>query len=251
MVQSINLKALTTMASVIRRPYLASPHVHVATISEVDFAAMRDRCGIRAVVFDKDNTLTAPYALSTHPRASRGLQHALDVFGPHRVAIMSNSAGTTADDPGYAHALEIERSMGVRVIRHDEKKPGGLHEVMAHFNNNNNTSNDDNDTVVDDPRQLCMVGDRLLTDVVFGNLYGMLTVHCLPLCTGDDNKQDNKIASTIRTVENLSMYGNWFGGRMVRSRTRPHSLWPGEDECPLVLSLASEKVETNEEETTA
>lgn len=33
MVQSINIKALTTLASVVRRPYLAAPHVFVPTVS--------------------------------------------------------------------------------------------------------------------------------------------------------------------------------------------------------------------------
>lgn len=222
MVQSINIKALTTLASVVRRPYLISPHIHVASISEIDFTAMRDQCGIRAVIFDKDNTITAPYDLTTHPKASAGLKHALDAFGSSHVAILSNSAGTK-DDPGYEHAIEIEREMGISVIRHDEKKPGGLSEVMSHFSG------------IDDPSQLCMVGDRLLTDVVFGNLYGMLTVHCLPLCSGKENARDNKIASGVRTAENLTLYGNWFGGKMIRKRTLSHATWAGEEECPLVF----------------
>ena len=187
MVQSINTKALVTLASVIRRPYLAAPHVHVATISDVNYTAMRDQCGIKAVVFDKDNTLTAPYATEVHPNAEVGLRTALDVFGQSNVAILSNSAGTK-DDPGYEDAERIEKEMGIAVIRHDEKKPGGLEEVMKHFGDD-----------ISDPSQLCMVGDRLLTDVVFGNLYGMLTVHCDPLCTGEENKNDNKVASVVRT----------------------------------------------------
>lgn len=36
--------------------------------------------------------------------------------------------------------------------------------------------------------ELCFVGDRLLTDVVFGNLNGMLTVHTRPLTLEGDNR---------------------------------------------------------------
>lgn len=36
--------------------------------------------------------------------------------------------------------------------------------------------------------ELCFVGDRLLTDVVFGNLHGMLTVHTRPLTLEGDNR---------------------------------------------------------------
>jgi len=179
-------------------------------------------CNIKAVVFDKDNTLTAPYALEIHSAAQVGFQNALDTFGVEGVAILSNSAGTK-DDADYKDAIEIENSLHIPVIRHDEKKPGGLQEVLQHFQ-------------LEDPSQICMIGDRLLTDVVFGNLHGMLTVHTLPLCSGSDNAGDNKIASSIRTVENAGLYSNWFGGRMIRSRTMPHKYWPGEETCPLIIA---------------
>mmetsp|Transcript_5590 Transcript_5590/g.7954 ORF Transcript_5590/g.7954 Transcript_5590/m.7954 type:complete len:190 (+) Transcript_5590:202-771(+) len=182
---------------------------------------MREKCNIRAVIFDKDNTLTAPYETVTHPDAERGLTNALDVFGKDFVAILSNSAGTK-DDPDYEDAIKIEHDMGIPVIRHDEKKPGGLEEVLKHFN-------------LEDPSQLCMVGDRLLTDVVFGNLHGMLTVHTLPLCKGEDNKKDNKIANAIRVAENKFLYSNWLGGRMIRGKTLSHKFWPGENECSLTF----------------
>lgn len=221
MVQSLNTKALLTLASVVRRPSLLTPHVAVETISQVNFTALKEHCGIRAVVFDKDNTLTAPYKNDVHPNAHEGFAQALEVFGAPNVAILSNSAGTK-DDPEYKDANEIEQAMGIAVIHHDEKKPGGLEEVLSHFS-------------MEDPAELCMVGDRLLTDVVFGNLHGMLTIHTLPLCTGADNQGDNKIAMAIRGVENKALYGNWFGGRWMLNAKRPHKYWPGEAECPLVL----------------
>ena len=221
MVQSINTKALVTLASVIRRPSLLVPHVSVDNVSELNYQAMKERAGIKAVVFDKDNTLTAPYAMEIHPLASEGLAKAKEIFGAENVAIMSNSAGTL-DDPEYEDAKQIEEALGIAVIRHDEKKPGGLNEVLQHFK-------------IQDPASLCMVGDRLLTDVVFGNLYGMLTVHTLPLCRGADNSADNTPAKLIRSVENKGLYGNWFGGRKLMSIKPDHLYWPGEATCSLLL----------------
>jgi len=148
------------------------------------------------------------------------------VFGRKNVAILSNSAGTK-DDPGYEDAKKIESDMGISVIRHDEKKPGGLQEVLDHFD------------TVDDASQLCMVGDRLLTDIVFGNLFGMLTVHVLPLCEGEENKRDNKIASIIRTAENAALYKSWWGGRMVRERTIPHAVWKGDESELIITSIVN------------
>lgn len=238
MVQSINTKALLTLASVIRRPFLASPHVHVPTISDVNYQSMKDHCGIKAIIFDKDNTLTAPYATEIHELAAVGLRNALEVFGHDNVAILSNSAGTK-DDKNYEDAIKIERDLGINVIRHDCKKPGGLEEVLQHFERNGNG--------VKDATELCMVGDRLLTDVVFGNLYGMLTVHCMPLCSGDENKADNKIASVVRNLENKYMYQSRLG-KYTRQKTIPHAVWQGEEKCPLVLQRTIDPKEETKDE---
>jgi phosphatidylglycerophosphatase GEP4 len=209
---------------------------------ELNYTALRDYCGIKAVVFDKDNTLTAPYDLTPHPKAATGLQNALDTFGASKVAILSNSAGT-GDDPNFEDARQIEDSLGISVVRHAEKKPGGLDELMEHFGDE-----------IQDPSEICMVGDRLLTDIVFGNLYGMLTVHCLPLCEGEENAKDNKIANVLRKGENKFMFTDWTGSRMVRSRTIPHSKWKGEDICPLIIlpeiAVDNKGDKTLEEDTT-
>jgi phosphatidylglycerophosphatase GEP4 len=224
MVQSLNTKALATLAYVLRHPTILVPHVSVANVSELNYKAMKEGAGIRAIVFDKDNTLTAPYGLVVHKDAARGLESAKEIFGSENVAIMSNSAGTK-DDPGYEDAKKIEAALGIAVIRHDDKKPGGLDEVLSHFN-------------MDDPAALCMIGDRLLTDVVFGNLYSMLTVHTLPLCKGADNKMDNKPSRLVRYVENKGLYGNWFGSKLLyKQSTSKHKYWPGENDCPLTITI--------------
>mmetsp|Transcript_16761 Transcript_16761/g.25328 ORF Transcript_16761/g.25328 Transcript_16761/m.25328 type:complete len:226 (+) Transcript_16761:88-765(+) len=217
MVQSINAKAILTLASVLRRPYLLVPHVNVSNVSELDYSSLKNY--VDAIVFDKDNTLTAPYENRIHHDASAGLLSAIEVFGEDRVAILSNSAGTK-DDPEYLDAIEIENTLGIKVIRHDEKKPGGLDEVLNHFE-------------MTDPCRICVVGDRLLTDIVFGNLYGMLSVHTLPLCKGEDNKKDNKVADTLRSVENSILYSNWFVGRWLKNSKCTHKFWPGEETNPL------------------
>ncbi|VEU40523.1 unnamed protein product [Pseudo-nitzschia multistriata] len=224
MVQSLNAKALATLAYVLRHPTLIVPHVSVANVSELNYRAMKECAGIRAILFDKDNTLTAPYDMTVHRDAAKGLKRAKEIFGAENVAIMSNSAGTK-DDPGYEDAKMIEEALGIAVIRHDEKKPGGLDEVLKHFD-------------VDDPATLCMVGDRLLTDVVFGNLHSMLTIHTLPLCKGAENRQDNTPSKIIRYIENKGLYGNWFGSRMLyRNHDSKHKYWSGEKEHSLKISI--------------
>lgn len=59
----------------------------------VDWKALRNR-GFEGVVFDKDNTLTAPYALAVWPALGPSLQECQAIF-EGRVALLSNSAGTS------------------------------------------------------------------------------------------------------------------------------------------------------------
>ena len=67
-----------------------------------------------------------------------------------------------------------------------------------------------------DPASLVMVGDRFLTDVVFGNLHGMLTVHTRQLTSVGDNK----VAALMRRLEDrlLAVY------RWLRVRPPVHRL---------------------------
>ena len=57
----------------------------------IDWKVLRDR-GFEGVVFDKDNTLTAPYALAVWPALTASLQECQSVF-EGRIALLSNSAG--------------------------------------------------------------------------------------------------------------------------------------------------------------
>ena len=239
MVQSINTKALLTLASVARRPSLLVPHLSVPTVSAVNYTALQQHAGIEAVVFDKDHTLTAPYVNAIHRLAQTGLEQCVAVFGRDRVAILSNSAGT-GDDIDFVDARALEEALGIAVIRHAEKKPGGLPEVLAHFG-------------LDDPAKICVVGDRLLTDIVFGNLHGMLTVHTqpFPISSSTSNSQeqdtpdrDNWTAKLLRPVENKVLYSNWIGGRALQQRRPPHKYWPGPDVCSLELVRDDECMDT-------
>ncbi len=101
--------------------------------------------------------------------------------------VFSNSAGS-GDDAGYEEAHRIERTLGLPVLRHAHKKPLGFDSVMQHFAalSSPSSSLSPSSTTVTAPSQLAMVGDRYFTDVLFGNLHGMLTIHTsLLTSTGD------------------------------------------------------------------
>lgn len=90
--QRLNLAgvALASRVAVSQR-HLALPHVTVRDIRCVDWAALRAR-GFQGVVLDKDNTITAPYAMAVWPGLVGALEECKAAF-PGAVALLSNSAG--------------------------------------------------------------------------------------------------------------------------------------------------------------
>jgi len=159
---------------------LAVPHFSVADISKINPDALK-AYGFSGIVFDKDNTLTAPYVNEIYPSIKDAFDKYRLVFGD-RMVIMSNSAGTL-DDLDYVDARKIEEALGIQVLRHDRKKPGGIEAVTAFFKCA--------------PQELVMIGDRIFTDVVFGNRYGLLTIHTALLT----EEGDNAAAAKIRKYE--------------------------------------------------
>uniref|UniRef100_K3W758 Uncharacterized protein n=1 Tax=Globisporangium ultimum (strain ATCC 200006 / CBS 805.95 / DAOM BR144) TaxID=431595 RepID=K3W758_GLOUD len=159
--KGLNVRGVTEFCrAVVQKPHLLLPQISVKDLNDVSFQALKDR-GFQGVIFDKDNTLTIPH----HNEIAAHLQTPFDecrqVFGD-RVLIFSNSAGSN-DDPGFAKAREIEAKLHIPVLQHNEKKPGGIAHVQAHFKN-------------EDPTKLIMIGDRYSTDVLFGNMNGLLTI---------------------------------------------------------------------------
>lgn len=201
MSQTFNLEGLlfTPYVLLCKRQWLV-PHFSVADMRCIDPEKLREY-GFKGVVFDKDNTLTAPYVDAIYPSISEHVEHFKSVFG-RNLAIMSNSAGTH-DDHQYESAKRIERNLGITVLRHDEKKPGGIEAVTNYFH--------------EEPHYLVAIGDRVLTDIVFGNRYGMLTILTAPFT----EIGDNKAAAIVRRYERKAVQYLMQQGRTAP----PHQLY--------------------------
>ena len=102
-----------------------------------------------------------------------------------RVAILSNSAGS-GDDEGFVDAARVEAMTGLPVIRHVLKKPACADEVLEFLRPLT-------------AAEVCVVGDRLLTDVLFANQSGMLSILVPPI----DRLRDHPVAILIRLLESL------------------------------------------------
>ncbi|KAL2918573.1 hypothetical protein HK105_201974 [Polyrhizophydium stewartii] len=182
MVQSFNPAGVVGALRVLAAPSSALPHVVVPDVAALGFAALK-AAGFKAIAFDKDNTLTAPYAMHIHPPFEKSWSECIDAFGQDRIAIVSNSAGST-DDKDHAEARKIEAVFGVHVLRHVHKKPAGGEELVAHFGCR--------------PEEIVFVGDRLFTDVLYARRIGALAVLTRQIVTADN---DNWAAKQIRVLE--------------------------------------------------
>ncbi|KAF9577121.1 hypothetical protein BGW38_007873, partial [Lunasporangiospora selenospora] len=174
--QSFNPQGILQSFRVLISPRLMVPNLVVRDIRDINFEQLR-RAGIVAIAFDKDNCLTRPYGLELYPPFTDAWKRCKDVY-KDRVVVVSNSAGTK-DDKDYKEADTIERSLKVHVLRHQEKKPGGGEELLSYLRSKDRDGDMDKESVslaTIEPSQIAVVGDRALTDVVFGNTYGMLTI---------------------------------------------------------------------------
>ncbi|GAB4858195.1 Phosphatidylglycerophosphate phosphatase 1, chloroplastic/mitochondrial [Ancistrocladus abbreviatus] len=182
--QGFNLEGILCSSEVIfKHPNLALPQATVPDIRWINWAELRRR-GFKGVVFDKDNTITLPYLLTLWAPLKPSLQHCKSIFGEENVAIFSNSAGLYEFDPDGSKAREVEREIGIKVIRHRVKKPAGTaEEIEEHFGCA--------------AAMFVMVGDRRLTDVVYGNRNGFLTILSEPLSL----EEEPFVVKQVRKIE--------------------------------------------------
>lgn len=157
--QSFNIAGFvyTPFALFFRKSYLI-PHLSVQSLAQIDPVTLK-KAGIKAILLDKDNTLTIPYGKKIHPSVRKSFAQFKKVFGKN-VAIISNSAGT-ADDPGFKEAQQIEKDLGVKVFKHRLKKPAYLRQIREFKCKR---------------EEIAIIGDRVFTDMVFGNRNGMFTI---------------------------------------------------------------------------
>ena len=218
--QSLSLPGAWTIAGLLllpprRRRELVTPHFHAVSVASIDFEAMR-RAGCRAVVLDKDNTITPPLSRAPPPPPMRdAIRRAQAAFGYENVVVLSNSVGLEsfpgydadeADGAAEADAggpgpdgrpppstppdgvPEAEERLGLRVLRHAFRKPAGAAgELEASLGTGVRAD------------EMLVVGDRVMTDVLFGRRQGCATVLVPPM---DGGAGENLTVRAARAVEN-------------------------------------------------
>ena len=87
-------------------------------ITHIRWEALRKNTPCRYIVFDKDNTLTAPYRNEFYSKQIQDEVVSIKKnFGPNNIVILSNSAGSK-DDHGHKWKREIEKDLDLKVMVH-------------------------------------------------------------------------------------------------------------------------------------
>ncbi|KYQ90536.1 hypothetical protein DLAC_09161 [Tieghemostelium lacteum] len=181
MVQSWNSESLKCLKYVIKNKSLIVPHLRVVDIRDINYQQLKSM-GFKGVLMDKDNTITQPFMPTIYEPYKDSIKECKRIFGDDNVAIISNSAGSS-DDKNFILANAMEKSLGIHILKHNTKKPDGIQSVIDYFKA--------------PPKDIVMIGDRFLTDILFGNLYGMFTIFTEPITS----KGDNFVVKLIRNKE--------------------------------------------------
>lgn|SRR3990167_3856243 len=172
--QKWNKEAISQFWSYFKNRAFLIPHQVVTDVTLISFINLKNS-GYKYVIFDKDNTLTAPYSEEFYSDSIKEkCDEAIQIFGEKNVAIFSNTLGF-----GNNHQKLFKN---IPIIQHKIQKPGGIEEVIHHF-----SSNSDQKTLDVQTKEIICVGDRVLTDVYFGNKYDMYTIYTNPLTKRGEN----------------------------------------------------------------
>lgn len=157
-------------------------------VGEIRYSKLKER-GIKAIIFDKDNTLTTPYRSEWHTaRIADVVSDCKAEFGAQNVAICSNTAGSKKDrvKHNYALADEIQVVLDLKVIHHDLNKPlTPVTDILDHFQSFREGEIGQERFL--QPHEIAVIGDRSVGDILWGNAQGFLTIKTEPLTSEGEN----------------------------------------------------------------
>lgn len=168
----MNLSGTVNILRLFVHPTLCLPHHTVSTFDQLPVPLSKafitrtsngeKRPDIRAVVLDKDNCFSVPKQNIVHAAYRDKFAELRAAYPGSRLLIVSNSSGTSSDKD-HTEAELLESNTGVKVLRHDTKKPGCHAEILEYFQR---------EGVAARASQVAIVGDRLFTDVLMANMMG-------------------------------------------------------------------------------
>ncbi|KAL6934815.1 related to Phosphatidylglycerophosphatase GEP4, mitochondrial [Hanseniaspora guilliermondii] len=175
----INFSSIANIPRIIFNPKLLQPSLTYQNFNEINFELLKTKHGIKYIVLDKDNCISADkssriYPLYLQNNWNDGL---LKHFPLENILIVSNSMGSS-DDPGFSQVHQYQRnyqldsntSSILPILKHNYKKPGCQSAIIHHFENTHPNSNVKSE-------HIAVIGDRLFTDILMANQMKSLGVY--------------------------------------------------------------------------
>jgi phosphatidylglycerophosphatase GEP4 len=133
------------------------PHFLATSVTQINYEALYS-LGLRYLIFDRDNTITSHLSTTYIDDRRDAVEHCKRVFGDSNVALLSNALIGVGG-----------KQLGLNIIQTTTKKPFNADSVRKHF------------PLMDPNSELCIVGDRILTDCLLANLLGAVFILVPPV----------------------------------------------------------------------
>lgn len=116
----------------------------------------------------------------------RMLYYSPTLLDPLMMSITNKHSGKLMMDDGLlllltSKANRLQEALGLTVLKHKERKPGGGDDIKAHFGHSN----------------VAVVGDRYLTDILMAKSNGFFAIYVEPF----DVSRDNPVVRSVRVLE--------------------------------------------------
>ncbi|KZO93893.1 hypothetical protein CALVIDRAFT_566122 [Calocera viscosa TUFC12733] len=170
------LHHVVTTLRIITKPSVVVPSLTVRSVANINFAKLRD-AGYEGVVIDRDNCLTRPRQDDLVPSLTDAWADCRKAFGPDRILIVSNSAGTSKD-ASFLQAEALTRNLGAPVLLHEAPKPWVVKSILHYFaalpslssaSVSPESKTEATQSRKPAPPRLVVIGDRISTDIVLGS----------------------------------------------------------------------------------
>ncbi|KAI9293234.1 HAD-superfamily phosphatase [Neoconidiobolus thromboides FSU 785] len=183
MVQSFNFEAVKNVFYLFKPSYF-KPKLIVENFAEINFHSLKQQ-GIKRLVFDKDNCITEPYCDDIYSKYTEHWKECLNTFGKDNVFILSNNIGTQSEDKEFKKADKLSLVYNVKVLKHIKKKPNLDDLTYSEIVQNH------------EPKEICMIGDRLFTDILLANKYQFYSILTKAFSLDKDNKWAKAVSFVI------------------------------------------------------
>lgn len=187
----LNLSGIVNFPKIFYQPKLLVPKMTCKNFNEINFEQLKQNHGIKCIVLDKDNCISEDKSNRVYPPylKSNWINGLLKHYSMDNVVIVSNSIGSSDDTTTFDGAKVFQQNYkqdyetffaenkadsliafkDLNILEHNDKKPGCHTQIANYFIKDKK--------LCDSVSEIAIIGDRLFTDVLMGNIMRAFPVY--------------------------------------------------------------------------